>query len=565
MAPPKFSRNEDEIIRESLAEFQDLQTYRAVFAAQWEEIAELVLPVYRNTFYYGTYNFPGQKKTDRQVDSTAMLALSRFAAILDSLLTPRNMQWHFLRSDNDELNKDRSVREWFEQVTKILFRERYKPISNFSAQNQQQYQSLGAFGTGVMWIDQYAGMDAQRGLRYKAVPLGEMYLKENHQGQIDSFCRWFRLTKRQAEQQFGEDALPETIKTGTNSEVLFNFLHRVCPRENYDPERRDSKGKRWVSYYIALDGRKVLSEGGFDTFPVAASRYDQAPIEVYGRSPSMLVLPAIKTLNAEKRDFLTQGHRAGTPILLTTDDGVVDFSMRPGALNKGGMSVDGKPLVGVLPAGNIQVTKEMMDEERSIINDAFLVTLFQIMTETPQMTATEVVERINEKGILLAPTVGRQQSEYLGPMIDRELDLLARQHMIPPAPRVLQEAGAGYHVMYTSPLARAMRAQEVAGFSRTLETVLQIVNATGDPSPLDRFNFDVVTEEMAEIQAVPVTWLSSDDDVAKKRQARAKAAQQQQQIQAAPAQAAMMKAQAVQQKAGMQQQGGQGGPPPPAQ
>lgn len=43
-----------------------------------------------------------------------------------------------------------------------------------------------------------------------------------------------------------------------------------------------------------------------------------------------------------------------------------------------------------------------------------LVTLFQILTETPQMTAAEVVERTNEKGILLAPTVGRQQSEYLG-------------------------------------------------------------------------------------------------------------------------------------------------------
>ena len=47
-----------------------------------------------------------------------------------------------------------------------------------------------------------------------------------------------------------------------------------------------------------------------------------------------------------------------------------------------------------------------MDEERSLINDAFLVSLFQILTETPNMSATEVIERTNEKGILLAPTVG---------------------------------------------------------------------------------------------------------------------------------------------------------------
>ena len=28
---------------------------------------------------------------------------------------------------------------------------------------------------------------------------------------------------------------------------------------------------------------------------------------------------------------------------------------------------------------------------------------------------------VNEKGILVAPTLGRQETEYLGPMIDREI------------------------------------------------------------------------------------------------------------------------------------------------
>jgi hypothetical protein len=84
---------------------------------------------------------------------------------------------------------------------------------------------------------------------------------------------------------------------------------------------------------------------------------------------------------------------------------------------------DGKPLVNTLPTGELQITKEMMDEEAPLINDAFLVSLFQILTETPQMTATEVIERTNEKGILIAPSMGRQGSEYLGVMIPRELDL----------------------------------------------------------------------------------------------------------------------------------------------
>ena len=53
----------------------------------------------------------------------------------------------------------------------------------------------------------------------------------------------------------------------------------------------------------------------------------------------MMVLPALKTLNAEKRTFLKQGHRAGDPVLLTADDGILmSPDLTPGAMNAGGMS-----------------------------------------------------------------------------------------------------------------------------------------------------------------------------------------------------------------------------------
>lgn len=545
--------SENDILEESLSEFSSLQTYRSVFASHWEEVAELVLPTSRNTFYYGNYNFPGQKKTDRQVDASAAVALMRFAAILDSLLTPRNQMWHVLSVDNDDLKKVRRVKLWFEQATRILFKERYKPTSNFSSQNLNTYTSLGAFGNGSLFIDPLQNIEGARGLRYKSVPLGEVFFRENFQGQIDGFCRWFRLNKNQAVQQFGRDNLPENILNAKESNTLFDFLHRVCPRNDYDPERYDAKGKPWASYYIALSGQKsyagpetrLLSEGGFRTFPMPTTRYEQTPGEIYGRSPAMMALPAIKTLNAQKADFLKQGHRAVDPILLTADDGLVDFSFRPGALNKGGFSTDGKPLVGTLPVGNIQTSLEMMQEEGKIIADVFLVSLFQILTEKPEMTATQVVELANEKGILLAPTVGRQQSEYLGPMIERELDVLLDLKMLPPMPPELVEAQGEYNVVYTSPLAKAMRAQNVAGFGRTMEMLTEIVQTTQDPSPLDNFDFDTISREVAEIQDVPESWMADPQLVQAKRQQRAQAMQDQQDIQAAPAAAAMMKAQGM--------------------
>ncbi len=539
------------------AMFSQLQRPRYTFESHWQEVADLIDPPSSNTFTYGAWNTPGEKKTDRQVDATGMVALERFKAICDSLLTPRNMKWHDLAADNPYLMKQRRVQLYFEEVNRLAFKHRYDPAANFSSQNLSVFHSLGAYGTGSMFVD---ALDpkltgGKRGLRYRAMPIGQTYFRQNHQGQIDGMVRWYRQTAYQAIQAFGEDNCPNEFSDPQKrmSEHLHDFLHVIVPRDDYDGDRYDHKGMRWEECYLSMTGAWLLAESGYHTFPVAAARYIQAPDEIYGRSPAMQVLPALKTLNAEKRTFLKQGHRAADPVLLTTDDGLVDFSLRPGAMNKGGLSMNGTRLIDVLPTGEIQISKEMMAEEKMLINDTFLVTLFQILTESPQMTATEVIERTNEKGILLAPTIGRQQSEYLGSMIPREIDLLSEQGLLPPMPEELREAEGEYQIVYTSPLSRAMRAQEAAGFMRTIESAMTIVNITQDPSVLDPFNFDVAIPMIADINAVPPSWMAGPDEVAAKRENRAKAQAQQQAIAAAPGQAAMLKAETVAAEA----QGGQ--------
>ena len=161
------------------------------------------------------------------------------------------------------------------------------------------------------------------------------------------------------------------------------------------------------------------------------------------------------------------------------------------------------------------------------------------------MTATQVIELVNEKGILVAPTLGRQETEKLGPMIDRELDVLGQQGLLPPMPPRLVEARGEYQVTYTSPMALAQRAGQAAGGVRTMETAKEMVNITQDQSYLDPFDFDTMITEIAEIQNVPERWMAGPDMIAAKRKARAQANAVQAQIQAMPAQAAMLKAQAT--------------------
>ncbi len=65
LTQPAQSDYEEEVVTTRLQEFGQLNLWRSTTAAHWEEIAELIDPASRNTFYYGNYNWPGQKKTDR--------------------------------------------------------------------------------------------------------------------------------------------------------------------------------------------------------------------------------------------------------------------------------------------------------------------------------------------------------------------------------------------------------------------------------------------------------------------------------------------------------------------
>ena len=293
--------------------------------------------------------------------------------------------------------------------------------------------------------------------------------------------------------------------------------------------------------------------------PYSISRYVLAPGEIYGRSPAMNVLPSINVLNEEKKVVLKAGHRIVDPVLLVQDDGILDgFSLKPGALNSGAVSSEGRPLVHTLPTGNLQIGKELMDDERAIINDAFLVTLFQILVETPQMTATEVLERAREKGALLSPTMGRFQSEALGPLIEREFDLLVQQNLIPPPPLILQQARAEYKVEYDAPLNRAMRAEEGSGIMRTMQWGAEITSQTQDPAAMDWFAVDEIIPDLADINGAPFRYIRTPEQVAAIRQQRQQDKQASQITQALPGMAAMAKAVSPQGSSPVQGQPGGG-------
>lgn len=521
-----------------IREFEQLKTIRYNWESYWADCARHILPnqnVFMRTLLYGTPQ--AERRTEFIFDSTATLALDRFAAAMESMLFPRTQRWHKLVPINPQLVDNRGVREYLEDVTDIMFASRYSPRANFASQAHEGMLGLGAFGTAGLFIDEDIGAS----LRYRQINLQDLYIAEDHAGLIRTVYRQFLLSATNALEQFKAEDLPEAIVNAASnpnqSQREFQFLHAVRPRKDTSWGRVDAKGMPFESCYISLDFKSTIEEGGYRVMPYAVSRYTVGPREVYGRSPGMTSLADIKMLSEMSKTDIEASHMIVRPPLLVPDDDSRGWNLRPGALNYGGMVMAGDKLMpAVMPLNSgarVDIAEEKMEARRKIINDTFLVTLFQILTESPEMTATEALLRAQEKGALLTPTMGRQQSEFLGPLIQRELDLLAHAGQLPQMPPELLMAGGAIKVEYSSPLNRLQRAEDGVGIMQTFQQ-LSVFAEAGHPEVFDLFDPIATARELAEINGVPAKVLRDDDQVRQIQQQKAQQQNQQALMEAAP-------------------------------
>jgi S-adenosylmethionine/arginine decarboxylase-like enzyme len=511
---------------------QKLAGTRATYDSHCQEVAEVLLPR-QNDLFNNETKPEGEKNSQKIISSVALEALNKFAAAMESILTPRSSRWHGLSTTNQELNNNQEVREYFDNITDILFQKRYSTKANYASQQHETYMSLGAFGTGVLIVEDFA---KENGIRYKSSHIAEHFFMENVHGIIDVDYRLYKLTARQAVQKFKGGNLPEKIVNAAekNPHEKFDFIHCVKPNDDIVHSMKDYRGAKYSSYHVAVEGNTFINQGGFRTFPYIISRYVTSPNEIYGRSPGMTALSEIKMLNAMRKSDLRARHMAIDPPVLTSDERALRRPLiKPGGINFGALDAAGNPLIK--PYGNqtrIDVSNDAMNASHEIINDIFLVKLFQILVESPQMTATEVLQRAQEKGDLLSPSAGRQQSESQGRMIEREIDLLTFAGLLPPMPDILLEAGGEYEVEYTAPLNVLQKAGQAAATTQIINDAIPIAQI--DPTIMDNFDFDEYINIMRDARNAPSRLFRSDDEIKAIRQQKAQEQQMQQLVAAAP-------------------------------
>jgi hypothetical protein len=517
---------DDELVREHLRNHDRLVTLRAPWESLWREIDERVSPVHAGMIGApaggaGRMSRAGTVKGAANFDTTAVKSLGRFAAAMSAITVPRNVQYIRLRFQDRDLDKLPEVRRWCERTGDRLHAIRYAPHAGFAVQSSKDFRQLGRYGTAPFAVSERKGV----GLFYQAVPLAECYIDEDYSGRVDTVHRRRTFDARQCLQEFGRDALTEKMRDAVDQrkwEREFEILQIVCPNADLRADAYDWRGKPVASTHIAIDEKVILRRAGYHSMPLAVSRHMSEAGELYGTSPAMEVLPAIRSVNVMKQTVLRSAHKMVDPALaFYDDDGITSLVTRPGGLNPGLVDDQGRLLVQPLPTGsNLPIGLEMIAEERSDIQSAFLEDFFKILTDpSDRMTATQVLEMVSKQGVLVAPYAGQYESEKQNPVTQRDLDLAMRAGQVEPFPDVVLEAGAHPLVEYENPLTRMARAEEAAGLTRWIEAMTPLAQTDGG-AVFDHIDTDEAATGLADVLGVRPSWIATPDKVAAKRKAR---------------------------------------------
>ncbi|MEE3098695.1 MAG: portal protein, partial [Pseudomonadota bacterium] len=334
-------------------------------------------------------------------------------------------------------------------------------------------------------------------------------------------------------QRYGYDRLPEKLRqlADKGSRDRLTFFHHVGRNHAWRRGQLGPQGKRWFSIHAAEEGATVLRHAGYDDMPFFAPRWNVETGAVYARGPGWTALPAGRKLELMTAANLRAGQRAADPTLLapSKEDWPLSGRIRPGHVLYGGVDMAGRQLVRALDVtSHTGLSLEMQQQAVEEMRDGFHWSLMNLAGRTG-MTATEVIERQEEKLRLMAPHLGRIQEEYLAPKIARRFQLLWKAGQMPPPPP--EAAGSPLTVEYTSAAAMAARSAEGAATVRLLADLGPLAEVK--PEVVDRLSVDDIVEVLAEARGAPARLLLSRDEAGQLRQARAEREQAASMLQAA--------------------------------
>jgi hypothetical protein len=462
------------------------------------------------------YDYPGQEKTDHIYDTTAIFERERMTSGLLTNLIPAGQKFFSLTTLNAEIREIDAVKSYMARSTEIEHEELF--TSNFLLQIAETLNSLITFGTGNIFTEW------RQGLNFMDWDVSRYHLLENFRGEIDTVILKFPKTALQAYNKWGEAAGKSVVEVmndksgGADPNKWFWFIHIVRPRQWRNPRLEDFLNMAFESGYINFKDKTLIEEGGFPEFPYMIPRWAKTTGEVHGRGIGTMILPHVKALQANKRDFQECANKIVNPHREILDTYEGDYLTVPGAWN----SVTELPSSYVDPNqfGNFPVGEKYLEMERRVVMEAFYHDAFAPLTGLTgdRRNELEIQQRIQEAFRAIGSPIGRLESELFTPLIIRCYKLLVTNRVIPPPPEELQ--GQTLKIMYKGPLSLAQQDSEVRASRQWVSDISAMEENENFAGASDNVNVDNMARRLGRVYGVNEDDIASEEEVEAKRAAK---------------------------------------------
>ena len=509
-----------------LSRWGQLKNERESWMSHWKEISDYLLP--RSGRFFVDDRNRGEKKHNSIYDSTGTRALRVLAAGMMAGMTSPARPWFRLTTSDPQLDESAAVKAWLADVTRLM--QMVFAKSNTYRALHSMYEELGAFGTAsTIVLADYTSV-----IHHYPLTTGEFAMAADHRGQVNTLFREFQMTVAQVVREFGRSNCSPTVQTLFDRGALEQWvtvMQAIEPRADRDLTKRDDRNMAWKSVYFEKAGNEdqILRESGFKEFPALCPRWATSGGDIYGNSPAMEALGDIKQLQHEQlRKAQGIDYKTKPPLQAPTSLKSRDVDTLPGGIS----FVDAAaPNGGIRSAFdvNIDLSHLLADiqDVRERIKGSFYADLFLMLTNgtNPQMTATEVAERHEEKLLMLGPVLERMHNEILDPLIEMTFSRMVEAGIVPPPPDELQ--GMELNVEFVSTLAQAQRAIATNSVDRFVGNLGAVAGIK--PEVLDKFDADRWADAYADMLGIDPELIVPGEQVALIRKQRAEAAQAQQQ------------------------------------
>lgn len=507
---------------EIIRRYEQLRSQRRTLDQTWDLIERFISPIRGGKFFQEqTSEHEVQSRRAEIFDSTSITSADNLAASIHGNLTSPYTQWFGLTLPDPALTDQVEVREWLEDTA----RRTYEVLqdSNFNTEIGEVYLDLVCFGNSVVteeWVDGE--------LVFQCIPVREAYFEPDYLGKVSLLFRRLQWTAHQIITRFGRENMPEYVLTRErNTDERIEVIFCIYPR----PDKQTVRGnvaplnRPYGFKYVLLESGDMLGEeGGYYDMPAFGAKWRKASGSRWGYGPGNLALPTAMSLNRLTRMVLESAEKVVDPATLTTQRGLLsDLNLSPKGLT---VVRDLENSIRPYESGaRFDVSALQVDDMRNQIMRIFLADQIDLK-ESPAMTATEAQIRYQRMARMLGSTIGRLQSELFDPIIERTVQLLARENQLAPPPEALRGLTEQPYlaVEYTGPVPRAQRQDLAASMSSFLMLTAEAAQAF--PQLRDVIDPDRYAYLLAEASGVPATVLRKTRELEELREQQQ--AQQQQ-------------------------------------